>query len=81
MSTYRVQTINGRGITVTDSGIWGDTRFDPDDSAPVYIGQHVDMGIATTNQEWKVQKFTYSGSAVTRIQLAYGSWDDRASLF
>lgn len=58
-----------------------DVRFDPDDSAPNYVGLHESQGAATSDSHWVVIKFTYSGSNVTRIQKAKGAWDDRASLF
>lgn len=64
-----------------DSGIWADVRFDADDAAPIYTGMHVDSGAATSDTDWKIYKFTYSGANVTRIQLNYGSWDSRATLF
>lgn len=60
----------------------GDIRFDADDSAPDYIGLNAGSNSADTDSEdWIIIKFTYSGSNVTRIQKARGSWDNRASLF
>jgi len=59
-----------------------DIRFDADDSAPNYIGLHQDTDANTsTNKDWVIYKFTYSGSNVTRIQKTKGAWDDRATLF
>ncbi len=58
-----------------------DVRFDPNDSAPNYIGVNETQNAGTDATDWIVYKFTYSGSNVTRIQIAMGSWDDRAGLF
>lgn len=58
-----------------------DIRFDADDSAPVYIGLNPEPSAVTSANSWIIFKFTYSGSNVTRIQKARGSWDNRASLF
>lgn len=59
-----------------------DTRFDPDDDAPDYIGINSSSNNATTSDTtWVIYKFTYSGSNTTRIQRAIGSWDDRATYF
>lgn len=82
MSTYKAVTdLNRFTPRTVDAGFYADIRFDADDSAPDYVGLHVDNGASTTDEKWKIYKFTYSGSNVTRIQLAYGSWDNRASLF
>ena len=79
--TYKSPIINNRPPQTVDSGYYGDIRFDPDDSQPIYIGLHITNGAATTDTGWTVYKFSYSGSNVTRIQLAYGSWDNRVGLF
>lgn len=81
MSTYSIPNINSVKPQLSDLGYWADIRFDADDSAPTYIGLHLTNGADTADTSWKVYKFTYSGSNATRIQLAYGSWDNRASLF
>jgi hypothetical protein len=60
---------------------YSDILFDPDDSAPVYIGMNKINNTATSEDTWIIRKFTYSGSNVTRIQKVTGVWDDRASLF
>lgn len=57
-----------------------DVRFDTDDSAPVYIGVNSTLGAATSAATWVIYKFTYSGSAVTRVQRQIGIWDNRAAL-
>jgi hypothetical protein len=81
MSTYRIPTINSLKPQLGDLGWASDIRFDASDLAPTYVGLHVTNGAATTDEDWKIYKFTYSGSDVTRIQLAYGTWDGRAGLF
>ncbi len=81
MSTYQQPKVTQGPPTITDAGIWGEVRYDADDSAPTYIGMHVTQGESTASTDWKLLKFTYSGSNVTRIQLTYNSWDNRASAF
>ena len=81
MSTYRPPIVNYKPPQLADLGLWGDIRFDADDSTPTYIGLHVTNGAATSETDWKLLKFTYSGTAVTRVQTAYNSWDNRASAF
>ena len=81
MSTYSIPFINGTKPQLTDAGFYADIRFDADDSLPVYIGLSDTNGNSTSSGFWKIYKFTYSGSNVTRIQLNYGAWDNRASLF
>ena len=58
-----------------------DIRFDTDDILPDYIGMHEDTNADLDSPDWIVYKFTYSGSAITRIQKAKGSWNNRATLF
>lgn len=81
MSNYRPPILNNTKPQMADLGYFADIRFDADDSAPTYIGLHVTNGAATTDPGWKLYKFSYSGSNVTRIQLAYGAWDSRGGLF
>lgn len=81
MSTYKIPEINGLKPQMSDLGYFADIQFDPSDAVPIYIGMNVDKGASDAATTWKVYKFTYSGSDVTRIQLAYGSWTGRASLF
>ena len=81
MSTYRIPKINNLPPVMADAGFYADIRFDPSDATPTYIGLNVTNGADTASEDWKIYKFTYSVSDVTRIQLAYGSWDNRVSLF
>lgn len=81
MSTYQAQIVNGTKPQLADLGFFADIQFDASDAAPTYIGLHVTKGASDGDENWKVYKFTYSGSDVTRIQLAYGTWTGRASLF
>jgi hypothetical protein len=81
MSTYSLPNINQRPPQPVDLGFWADIRFDADDSQPTYIGLNLTNGASIDEPSWKVYKFTYSSSNVTRIQLAYGSWNSRATLF
>ena len=79
-NAYRTPNVNNQRAEVVDLGFYCDVRFDASDAAPTYIGLHLTNGAATTDPNWKIIKFTYSGSDTTRIQTAYGAWDNRASL-
>ena len=83
MPSYRSLNVNHHTPNLTEAGFYGDIMFDADDTAPTYIGLNTTNGASTsTNTDWKIYKFTYgTGTAITRIQLAYGAWDNRASLF
>ena len=81
MTTYRFPNINNRPPQIGDLGFYADIMFDPNDSAPIYIGLNTTNGADASGSDWKVYKFTYSGSNVTRVQLAYGSWTGRVGLF
>lgn len=81
MSTYKQLSLNQRPPQTVDLGYWADIRFDASDALPDYIGLNDTNGAATAATTWKVYKLTYVGSDVTRIQLAYGSWNGRAGLF
>lgn len=81
MSTYSLPTINQRPPMPVDLGFWADIRFDADDSQPIYIGLHLTNGASVDDVGWKLYKMTYSGSNTTRIQLAYGTWTNRATYF
>ena len=56
-------------------------KFDPNDSAPNYIGLNQTMTASDGDTDWVILKFTYGGSNVTQIQRAKGSWTGRAALF
>ena len=81
MSTYSVPNINNKIPQLGDLGWAGDIRFDADDALPNYIGIHITNGASQDATDWKIYKFNYTGSNVTRIQLAYGSWTGRVALF
>ena len=81
MSTYSTPFVNGTKPVLSDLGFVADIRFDASDAAPDYIGLHITNGASQGATDWKIYKFTYSGSNVTRIQLAYGSWTGRVALF
>lgn len=81
MSTYSFPIVNNKTAQLSDLGFYADIRYDVDDLAPIYIGLHLTKGASTSDTAWKIYKFTYSGGNVTEIQLAYGAWANRASLF
>ena len=82
MSTYKQENVNNRPPQLIDSGFWADIYFDPNDNTPTYIGLHSTQGAdSATDQNFKIYKFTTDSTYTVRIQLAYGAWNDRASLF
>ena len=81
LETYKSLPLNNRPAQTVDLGYWADIRYDPDDSQPTYIGLHTIKGAATSDINWKIYYFQYSGNNIIEIQLAYGSWDNRATEF
>lgn len=80
----KVEVIGGGGGSVVNNyskETAKDVRFDPDETAPIYIGTHMESGDASTSSViWFISKFTRDGSGkATRIQRRQGSWDDRAT--
>ena len=51
-------------------------RFDPSYNAPVYVGLHEDDNAAEGSEGYKIYKIS---SAL--VQIAYGAWNNRLSLF
>lgn len=81
-----IATGGGTTITATPMGshkeqIKGTTLFDPNDSAPDYIGMHTLPAASTADNKWEIIKNTYSGSNVIKIERRMGVWDNRTSLF
>jgi hypothetical protein len=68
-------------VTLSDAGFWAQILFDASDALPDYIGLNIDKDAATSLTDWKIYKFTYFGSDITKIQFSYGSWDGRVALF
>ena len=81
MSTYQFLPVNNRPPQIADLGIFADMLFDPDDSSPIYVGLHLTNGASQSDPFWKIYKFTYVSGNVTRIQMAFGVWTSRATLF
>ena len=81
MSSYQIPNINNRLPSLVDAGFYADIRFDADSSAPVYVGMNIYTNTSDDDITWKLYKFTYSGSSISRVQLAYGSWTNRALYF
>jgi len=80
-SVYSIPLVNNNKPILADLGFYGDIRFDVSDLLPNYIGLNVAQPASADATDWKVYKFTYDGSNnATRIQVAYGSWTNRASL-
>lgn len=81
MSTYQIPNVNNKPPQLVDTDFYSDIRLDPDSSQPVYVGLHVTNGASTFSLDWKILKLTYNGSNIERVQVAYGSWDNRATYF
>jgi hypothetical protein len=56
-------------------------QFDPNDSAPNYIGFNENVDADNNSADWSIFKLTYSGSDVTSIKRKSGSWTDRVAVF
>jgi hypothetical protein len=56
-------------------------QYDPDDSTPVYIGTNNVADASNDALDWRIFKFTYSGSNVIKIVKKTGSWTLRATYF
>ena len=60
---------------------WKEQRYEFSGNNPIYKGLHTTIGAATSNTNWYIWKFTFTGNNPTRIQgPIVGSWDNRASL-
>lgn len=78
--------IGGSTVVATSSGstekpINGTTLYDPNDSAPIYVGMHNLPDASESDGKWEILKHTYSGSNVTRITRRRGAWVNRTTLF
>lgn len=53
-------------------------RIEYSGSDPIYIGVGP-KGLPSSSTGWLLKQLTYSGNKVTLIQIAYDSWDNRAT--
>ena len=53
-------------------------RIEYSGSNPEYIGVGP-KGLAASSAGWLLKKLTYTGDNVTLVQIAYDSWDNRAT--
>jgi hypothetical protein len=51
-------------------------RFDPNYNSPEYVGLHEDDNAAEASEGYKIYKISS-----TLIQVSYGAWNNRLSLF
>jgi len=65
--------------TAIDGKSWKDTRIEYSSGNAEYVGKHETLNADTSDVEWWVRKFSYSGDDVVRIQGQITSWDDRTS--
>ena len=81
MADYRIPTVNDRAPDLTDCGYYAEILGDPNINIPTYLGLHLVKGASQSDLNWKIYKFFYTGTGNTEIQLAYGAWSSRTSLF
>lgn len=64
------------------NAFWRQKRFAYDAGGNIiYIGFHYKKDAPTSEGNWAVRKFTYTGSDITLIEGPLtGSWDNRATL-
>lgn len=78
---YAYDAVTGQW-TRSEAGIkYSYFQFDPDDSAPNYIGKNTNSAALDGDSTWVIYKFTYSGSNVTKIVKKTGTWSGRVALF
>lgn len=63
---------------VTDVGSDQQFLFEFDGDNLIYLGRGA-KGLATSDDGWLIQKFTWSGDKPTSRQSAISAWDDRAT--
>lgn len=67
--------------TLLADAYWKQKRYDYTSGNLDYAGHHTSVTAATSDAEWRVYKYTWSGTNITRIQGPItGAWDDRATL-
>lgn len=60
---------------------WRDQRLEYTSGLVDYIGRHHQHKAPTSNENWAIWKFTWTGSDCIRIEGPLtGAWDNRASL-
>jgi len=60
------------------------TVFDPPSetgSVLLYLGKNANPDATEAEPTWIIQKFIYSGAALSKIIKKKGSWTDRVALF
>lgn len=63
----------------TSDSYWRDVRMEYSGGEIQYRGRHTSMNAATSDSNWFIEKYTWSGGDCTRIQMQVTSWDNRAS--
>ena len=77
-----VQTVlDQTGVKTTPEVLPNYVQFDPNDSAPDYIGINEDSDASDSDTDWVIFKFTYSGDNATKIRRKTGAWSGRVALF
>lgn len=73
---------NKLALDINVLNVSADTRFDPNDANPDYIGMNYTKGAATSGSTWTIFKFIKSGGKVVQVQqLANIAWDNRTTAF
>ena len=58
---------------------WQTTRYENDsDGNAIYKGLHTNYKASTSDKNWLITKYTYSGDNVEQKDVRTTSWDDRA---
>ncbi|MFW9875238.1 MAG: hypothetical protein ACFFG0_19195 [Candidatus Thorarchaeota archaeon] len=84
-ATRPLQKIDAQGQTLSMESGYLTLRADYTDGNLIYLG-HARPGTAEGASAWRIQKFTYSGTAVTKSEFPNGvatftnSWTGRTGL-
>ena len=67
---------------LTSESLWNDQRFDWTTGDLDYKGFSTTASAPTASGDfWHIWKYTWAAGLPTRIQYAFGCWDDRADYF
>lgn len=72
--------IRDRGTIVNLGLYWRDVRMEYSGGNITYKGAHYKHNPLTSDGEWLIVKYTWSGTDLVRIETLVGSWDNRATL-
>lgn len=64
-----------------EGSVFCDIRYDPDATAPNYVGKCRDKIGDEKSPMWLIYKYTYNNKKLVRVQRTRGSWEARVKLF